>query len=109
MGFALAAAVVFDAFIVRMVLIPALLYLLGEKAWWLPKWLDRILPNVDVEGEKLQRAAPASAARSRRTWPTWTTRSRSRSRPTHPDGRASVRSRVRSRSAAIFSGFVVGA
>jgi len=56
MGFALAAAVVFDAFIVRMVLIPATLYLLGEKAWWLPKWLDRILPNVDVEGEKLERA-----------------------------------------------------
>ena len=49
-GGALAAAVVFDAFIVRMVLIPATLYLLGEKAWWLPKWLDRILPNVDVEG-----------------------------------------------------------
>jgi RND superfamily putative drug exporter len=56
MGFALAAAVVFDAFIVRMVLIPALLYLLGERAWWLPAWLERILPNVDVEGEKLQRA-----------------------------------------------------
>jgi RND superfamily putative drug exporter len=55
MGFALAAAVVFDAFIVRMVLIPSLLYMLGEKAWWLPRWLDRILPNVDVEGEKLQR------------------------------------------------------
>jgi RND superfamily putative drug exporter len=55
MGFALAAAVVFDAFIVRMVLIPSLLYMLGEKAWWLPRWLDRILPNVDVEGERLQR------------------------------------------------------
>jgi putative drug exporter of the RND superfamily len=55
MGFALAAAVVFDAFVVRMVLIPSLLYVLGEKAWWLPKWLDRILPDVDVEGEKLQR------------------------------------------------------
>jgi RND superfamily putative drug exporter len=55
MGFALAAAVVFDAFIVRMVLIPSLLYILGEKAWWLPRWLDRILPNVDVEGEKLER------------------------------------------------------
>ena len=41
----------FDAFIVRMTLIPALMYLLGEKAWWLPKWLDRLLPNVDVEGE----------------------------------------------------------
>lgn len=55
MGFALAAAVVFDAFIVRMVLIPAVLYLLGEKAWWLPRWLDRLLPNVDVEGERLDR------------------------------------------------------
>ncbi|MAO79318.1 MMPL family transporter [uncultured Nocardioides sp.] len=55
MGFALAAAIVFDAFIVRMVLIPALLYLLGEKAWWMPSWLDRVLPQVDVEGEKLDR------------------------------------------------------
>lgn len=55
MGFALAAAIVFDAFVVRMVLIPALLYLLGEKAWWMPRWLDRILPDVDVEGEKLHR------------------------------------------------------
>ncbi|MGH3502000.1 MAG: MMPL family transporter, partial [Nocardioidaceae bacterium] len=53
MGFALAAAVFFDAFIVRMTLIPALMYLIGEKAWWLPRWLDRVLPNVDVEGESL--------------------------------------------------------
>ncbi|MBC7276286.1 MMPL family transporter [Nocardioides sp.] len=55
MGFALAAAVIFDAFIVRMLLIPTLMYLMKEKAWWLPKWLDRILPNVDVEGEGLER------------------------------------------------------
>ncbi|GAA4747405.1 MMPL family transporter [Nocardioides endophyticus] len=55
-GFALAVAVFFDAFLVRMTLIPALMYLMGEKAWWLPKWLDRILPNVDIEGEKLERA-----------------------------------------------------
>ncbi|QGU06799.1 Membrane protein YdfJ [Corynebacterium occultum] len=53
MGFALAVAVFFDAFIVRMMIIPATMYLLGDKAWWLPKWLDRILPNVDVEGEGL--------------------------------------------------------
>lgn len=52
-GFALAAAVFFDAFVIRMVLIPAIMYLLGDKAWWLPKWLDRILPRVDVEGEGL--------------------------------------------------------
>ncbi|CAB4733013.1 unannotated protein [freshwater metagenome] len=62
-GFALAVAVVFDAFIVRMVLIPAVLYLLGEKAWWLPRWLDRILPDVDVEGEKLNRPHLATPAR----------------------------------------------
>ncbi len=55
MGFALAVAVFFDAFVVRMTLIPALMYLLGEKAWWLPAWLDRLLPNVDVEGEQLVR------------------------------------------------------
>ena len=52
-GFALAAAVFFDAFIVRMVLIPSVMYLLGDAAWWLPTWLDRLLPNVDIEGEKL--------------------------------------------------------
>ncbi|TYL51681.1 MMPL family transporter [Nocardioides sp. BGMRC 2183] len=55
MGFALAAAVFFEAFVVRMCLIPALMYLMGEKAWWLPNWLDRILPNIDVEGETLHR------------------------------------------------------
>ncbi|MBS4754519.1 MMPL family transporter [Nocardioides sp. zg-ZUI104] len=55
MGFALALAIVFDAFVVRMVLIPSLIYVIGDKVWWLPKWLDRILPNVDVEGESLER------------------------------------------------------
>lgn len=54
-GFALAVAVVFDAFVVRMVLIPALLYLMGDRAWWLPTWLDRVLPKVDIEGENLER------------------------------------------------------
>ncbi|WP_405854269.1 MMPL family transporter [Streptomyces sp. NBC_00090] len=52
-GFGLAVAVLFDAFVVRMAIVPAVLALLGHKAWWLPKWLDRILPNVDVEGESL--------------------------------------------------------
>ncbi|WZH51711.1 MAG: MMPL family transporter [Nocardioides alkalitolerans] len=56
MGFALATAVFIDAFVVRMTLIPALMYLMGEKAWWLPRWLDRVLPRVDVEGESLERA-----------------------------------------------------
>lgn len=61
-GFALAAAVFFDAVIVRMTLIPALMYLMGDKAWWLPRWLDRILPDVDVEGEKLGRPGQTPAS-----------------------------------------------
>ncbi|MGW1783495.1 MMPL family transporter [Streptomyces sp. NPDC002143] len=56
-GFGLAIAVFFDAFIVRMAIVPAVLALLGKKAWWIPKWLDRVLPNVDVEGEGLQKPA----------------------------------------------------
>ncbi|MEV4946575.1 MMPL family transporter [Streptomyces sp. NPDC053755] len=54
-GFGLAVAVLFDAFVVRMAVVPAVLALLGHKAWWLPKWLDKALPNVDVEGEGLVR------------------------------------------------------
>ncbi|WP_405908145.1 MULTISPECIES: MMPL family transporter [unclassified Streptomyces] len=54
-GFGLAIAVFFDAFVVRMAIVPAVLSLLGKKAWWLPKWLDRALPNVDVEGEGLRK------------------------------------------------------
>ncbi|GAA4120330.1 MMPL family transporter [Knoellia locipacati] len=61
-GFALAAAVFFDAVIVRMTLIPALMYLMGDKAWWLPRWVDRILPDVDVEGEKLGRPGRPAAS-----------------------------------------------
>ena len=53
-GFALGVAVLFDAFVVRMTIVPAVMALLGRAAWWLPSWLDRILPNVDVEGEKLR-------------------------------------------------------
>ncbi|MEV5838757.1 MMPL family transporter [Nocardia sp. NPDC052112] len=55
MGIGLAAAVFFDAFIVRMTIVPAILALLGDKAWWLPRWLQKILPNVDIEGEDLRR------------------------------------------------------
>ncbi|MFG2001892.1 MMPL family transporter [Spirillospora sp. NPDC048911] len=54
MGFALAAGVAFDAFVIRMTIVPAVMALLGRSAWWLPRWLDRLLPNVDVEGEKLR-------------------------------------------------------
>ena len=60
-GFGLAFGVLLDAFVVRMLLIPAAMHLLGEHAWWLPKWLDRILPDVDVEGAKLERRHPVHA------------------------------------------------
>ncbi|WP_280421295.1 MMPL family transporter [Nocardia carnea] len=53
-GVALAAAVAVDAFVVRMTIVPAVLALVGDKAWWLPKWLDRILPDLDVEGRHLR-------------------------------------------------------
>ncbi|MGW3571234.1 MMPL family transporter [Streptomyces sp. NPDC000941] len=62
MGVGLAAAVAFDAFVVRMAIAPAVLALLGHRAWWLPPILNRVLPNVDIEGEKLSGHVPASAA-----------------------------------------------
>nr|WP_255721544.1 MMPL family transporter [Corynebacterium sp. ACRQJ] len=54
-GFALGAAVLFDAFLVRMTFIPAMMVLLGKATWYMPKWLDRILPTFDVEGSQLER------------------------------------------------------
>jgi len=56
LGFGLAVGILFDAFIVRVLLMPALMHVLGRAAWWLPRWLDRIVPNVDVEGASLERA-----------------------------------------------------
>ncbi|MGW2375700.1 MMPL family transporter [Kitasatospora sp. NPDC001683] len=61
MGLGLAAAVAFDAFMVRMTIVPAVLALLDRRAWWLPRWLDRLIPDVDVEGSKLHTAAPEPA------------------------------------------------
>ena len=48
-GLLLAIAILTDALIVRMTLVPALLTLLGEKSWYIPRWLDRLLPNVTIE------------------------------------------------------------
>jgi RND superfamily putative drug exporter len=60
-GFALAFGVAIDAFVVRMTIVPAVMSLLGRRAWWLPRWLDRLLPHVDVEGARL--AEPPSEER----------------------------------------------
>ncbi|MFI5957542.1 MMPL family transporter [Cryptosporangium sp. NPDC051539] len=53
LGFALAFGVAVDAFLIRMTIVPAVLSLLGRAAWWLPRWLDRLLPDVDVDGAQL--------------------------------------------------------
>ncbi|MBT2514081.1 MMPL family transporter [Arthrobacter sp. ISL-30] len=58
LGFAMAFGVLVDAFVVRMTIVPAVMYLLGDKAWWLPRWLARILPDMDVEGARLRQPAP---------------------------------------------------
>ena len=50
----LAVGIVFDAFLVRMTLVPAIMTLLGRAAWWMPRWLQRSLPNMDIEGENLR-------------------------------------------------------
>jgi len=67
-GFVLATGVLLDAFMIRMTLIPALMSLIGQRAWWLPHTLDRLIPNVDIEGTNLQQdthpdADPAHEAR----------------------------------------------
>lgn len=51
LGFALTVGILVDAFIVRMTIVPAVMQLLGNSAWWLPKWLDRLLPHIAIEGE----------------------------------------------------------
>ncbi|KPH99327.1 MMPL domain protein [Actinobacteria bacterium OV450] len=87
-GFGLAVAVLFDAFVVRMAIVPALFALLGDRAWWIPRWLDRVLPHMDVEGARLSSAGPATTTVPR-------TRSGSApvppappAPPVHPDRRA---------------------
>jgi RND superfamily putative drug exporter len=62
LGFALAVGVIADAFLVRMTIVPAVMLLVGEHMWWLPRWLDRLLPNLDIEGETLTRRLAARDA-----------------------------------------------
>jgi RND superfamily putative drug exporter len=65
MGFALAVGVLIDAFVVRMTIVPAVMSLLGRAAWWLPGWLARLLPNVDIEGQRLREHLGASPTAER--------------------------------------------
>ena len=58
-GLGLAAAILVDATVVRMVLVPAVMQLLGDRNWWLPRWLDRVIPEGGLEGRA---PAPAGAA-----------------------------------------------
>jgi RND superfamily putative drug exporter len=60
-GLALTVGVLVDAFLVRMILVPAVLQLLGEASWWLPRWMDRVLPAVDTEGSSLVDEEPAES------------------------------------------------
>ena len=57
-GFGLALAVLLDATLVRMVLVPATMELLGAKNWWMPKWLDRLIPRVAVDGPRGEHVEP---------------------------------------------------
>jgi RND superfamily putative drug exporter len=54
-GFALAVSVFFDAFFIRMSLVPATMFLMGKATWWMPKWLDKIMPPLDIEGTALEK------------------------------------------------------
>jgi RND superfamily putative drug exporter len=64
-GLLLAVAIITDALVVRMTLVPAFITLMGEKSWYIPRWLDRLLPNITVEpphdGERRQRVEEAPA------------------------------------------------
>ena len=57
----LAVGIAVDAFLVRMTLVPAVMTLLGDKAWWMPRWLERILPHFDIEGEAVERELSLAA------------------------------------------------
>ncbi|MER7168486.1 MMPL family transporter [Micromonospora sp. NPDC000207] len=54
-GFALAVGVLVDAFLVRMLVVPAVMFILGHRIWWMPRWMERVVPALDVEGEALER------------------------------------------------------
>lgn len=58
-GLGFAAAIFFDAFVIRMLVLPSVMYLLGKRAWWLPKWLDKIMPRISIEGPEEPASSPS--------------------------------------------------
>lgn len=68
MGFALTFGIIFDAFVVRMAIVPAVMTLMGKAAWYLPSWLDKILPNIDVEGTSIQKEKAESKTSNKKKY-----------------------------------------
>ena len=65
LGFAVALGVLIDAFVVRMTIVPATMHIYGKSAWWLPRWLSKLLPDMDIEGRRFTEPAPTAPAASR--------------------------------------------
>ena len=69
LGLGLAAAVFVDAFVIRVVLMPAVMRLLGRANWWMPSWLDRVLPHLDIDAGDAEAAPSPSVGRTPQTQP----------------------------------------
>jgi RND superfamily putative drug exporter len=68
-GVGLAVAIAIDSTLVRCLLVPAVMVLLGKRAWWLPGWLDRIVPHISIEGEEYFAKRDADRAAAARLAP----------------------------------------
>jgi putative drug exporter of the RND superfamily len=68
-GIGLGAAIMIDVLVVRMIVAPAVMTLLGDRAWWLPAWLDRLLPRLELDGERERERPSEPRRRGRRLGP----------------------------------------
>jgi RND superfamily putative drug exporter len=62
LGLGLAVAIFLDAFVIRVVLMPAIMRVLGSRSWWIPQWLDRVLPHIDIDGNDVEAPRRATIA-----------------------------------------------
>jgi RND superfamily putative drug exporter len=69
-GVGLAVAIALDSTVVRCLLVPAVMELMGKWAWWMPSWLDRVVPHISIEGEQYFEARDAAAAAAAASVPT---------------------------------------